>query len=633
MSPKPSHRHRRQAATPTRVNLGPLTTVVNLPSHCSRAAIAGPSATKAVRGQSCKVNGATAVAEDDLGCWPRATAYPATMQRGVGFYSPGYSCPAGYVSACTAISATKGQTTVAPKVTGTFQFPLVAGETAIGCCPNGYQCAMDGGVQTCRKFATSTQFDAMTCKGQEEDLNAFKVPYTAGPQTIGTMTLWAPLIQMNHFATDLPEDQQSAFAEAVSLGSMTSSEITMETVLPSTPAPTTPMPTETSGGGISEHLGDAVDKIEEVKQERSRLSTGAKIGIAFAPLMVAALIVAFLFYRKWKAHYLYPEEHFLPPRKPVSPSLAPSSPNPSELQRSPYNEDAANAGRSPRTTPYSPPMPQGPHNKSPNMTPFSPPMGQVPYNISHHPQDFATGGPGPVVVSPYAYGRGENLSNIDEESGYHYEANSPPQAQSAQFSRTIGADGSPQGVESPIDGTSPFRLKRGNTLKRLTADRETAANGAPGTGLASNAPAQPSPLGQASARVASHISDSNSSDATHAHNPSQDSIEWEYPLKRERSFSRPRPDKVASVFVDEAGRTSSSRESRSRSRSTSSSLYSWERGVAPSLPEAAHAAVAGLNRTQSFSRPLVRPKRDTSEDTLTEPNAAMPRVTSQAVAF
>ena len=625
MSPKPSHRHRRQAATPTRVNLGPLTTVYNLPSHCSRAAIAGPSATKAVRGQTCKVNGATAVPQDDIGCLPRATAYPATLQRGIGFYSPGYSCPAGYASACTAISATKGQTTLAPKVTGTFQFPLVAGETAVGCCPGGFQCAMDGGVQTCKKvISTSTTFDAMTCKDKKEDLNDFTVPFAAGSQTIGTMTLWAPLIQLNHFATDLPEDQQSAFAEAVSAASMTSSQITMETVLPSTPASSTPMPTESSGG-ISEHLGDAVDKIEEVKEERSRLSTGAKIGIAFAPLMVAALIVAFLFYRKWKAHYLYPEEHFLPPRKPVSPSLAPSSPNPSELQRSPYNEDAANAGRSPQTTPYSPPMAQGPHNRSPNMKPFSPPMAQGPYNISHQPHDFAAGGPGPVM-----------LSNIDEERGYHYDANTPHQAHSATFSRTIGPDGSPQGVESPVDGTSPFRLKRGNTLKRLTADRETAANGALASGLASTAPTQPSPLGQARTRAASE-SDSNSSDAdaSHTQYPSQDSIAWDYPLKRERSFSRPRPDKVASVYVDEAGRTSSTRESRSRSRSRSisSSLYSWERGVAPSLPEAAHAAVTGLNRSESFSRPLVRPKRDANEDTLAEPNVAMPRVTSQGVAF
>ncbi|KAF2679619.1 hypothetical protein K458DRAFT_313839, partial [Lentithecium fluviatile CBS 122367] len=234
MSPAPSHRNRRQAATPTRVNLGPLTTVYVQPSHCSRAALAGPSATTAIRGQSCDANGATATARDDLGCWPRATAYPATMQRGIGFYSPGYMCPNGYTSACTAVSASKGQTTRAPKVTGTFQFPLVAGETAVGCCPVGYGCAMDGGVQTCQKIATSTQFDAMTCKGQEEDLNAFKVPFTAGSQTIGTMTLFAPMIQMNHFATDLPEDMQVGAEDESSTNSFSSSQITMETALPST---------------------------------------------------------------------------------------------------------------------------------------------------------------------------------------------------------------------------------------------------------------------------------------------------------------------------------------------------------------------------------------------------------------
>jgi hypothetical protein len=627
MSPAHSHRQRRQAPTPTRVNLGPLTTVYIQPSHCSRAALAGPSATEARRGQHCKVNGATATAEDDVGCWPRATAYPATLQRGIGFYSPGYECPAGYTSACTAINATKDQKTIAPKVTGTFQFPPLAGETAVGCCPNGYGCAMDGGVQTCLKTATSTQFDAMTCKGEEEDLNAFKVPFTTGPATIATMTLWAPLIQLNHFATDLPEDKLVAVEEEASSSSSLSSQITMETALPSTPSPTAPMPTE-SKGGISEHLGDALDKVEEVKEERSRLSTGAKIGIAFAPLMVAALIVAFLFYRKWKAHYLYPQEHFMPPRKPVSPSLAPSSPNPSELQRSPYNEDAANAGKSPRTTPYSPPMPQGPHNRSPNMTPFSPPMAQTPYNISH------SGGPGPVVVAPFGYGRNDKMSDIDEESGYHYETSSPPTAHTAQFSRTISTD-APAGVESPIDGTSPFRLKRGNTLKRLTADREAAANSTHAHRPAANAPAQPSPLAMTRPRAASDTSTSTTSDVSHTHHPSQDGIVWDYPLKRENSFSRPRPTPraaVTSVYVDRTGRTSSADGSRSRSRS--SSLYSWSNGAAPNLPEAAAtAAVTGLNRSKSFSRPLVRPKREASENTLVEPNVNAPRVTSQGVAF
>ena len=129
---------RRSAApipTPTRPNLGPLTTVFVPPPHCTRAALSGSNA---VFGQSCSaVDEKTATPADDTGCWPRATAYPTPAAgkpslAGMGFYSPGLLCPTGYVSACTAVSATKGASGRAPEVTGRFMFPLVAGETAVG---------------------------------------------------------------------------------------------------------------------------------------------------------------------------------------------------------------------------------------------------------------------------------------------------------------------------------------------------------------------------------------------------------------------------------------------------------------------------------------------------------------------
>lgn len=119
--------------TPTRINLGPLTTVFVPPPHCTRAALSGSNA---IFGQSCNpVDDKTATPADDTGCWPRATAYPSVAKpslAGLGFYSPGLLCPTGYVSACTAVSSTKGQSVEAPRVTGKFMFPLVAGETAVG---------------------------------------------------------------------------------------------------------------------------------------------------------------------------------------------------------------------------------------------------------------------------------------------------------------------------------------------------------------------------------------------------------------------------------------------------------------------------------------------------------------------
>ncbi|KAF2246358.1 hypothetical protein BU26DRAFT_410791, partial [Trematosphaeria pertusa] len=279
--------------------LGPLTTTFVAPSHCSRNALACPTCTNAIRGQSCRVNGATVTAEDDTGCWPRATAYPDNGQGpgkaplfGMGFYSPGIACPTGFTSACTAVSQTDGQSSeAAPQVTGRFQWPLVAGETAVGCCPTGYSCAIDGGVQTCHLEVTSTQFDAMTCNGVTEgDLNGFKVPFTSGTQTVGTMHLFAPLIQINHQATDLPEevgaeDETSAAASATSL-------LTMSLEPSSTPADRFAIPTLSS-----DILPERPDSIGD---DDHRLPTGTKIGIACAPLMGAAIILGIMAYFKWK---------------------------------------------------------------------------------------------------------------------------------------------------------------------------------------------------------------------------------------------------------------------------------------------------------------------------------------------
>ncbi|KAF2679620.1 hypothetical protein K458DRAFT_346592, partial [Lentithecium fluviatile CBS 122367] len=124
--------------------------------------------------------------------------------------------------------------------------------------------------------------------------------------------------------------------------------------------------------------------------------------------------------------------------------------------------------------------------------------------------------------------------------------------------------------------------------RRVAHRRETTAHSAQ-PGYTSAAPTQPSPLAQTRPRTASDTSTSSSttSDASHASHPSQDGIAWDYPLQRQQSFSRPRPPRatedgvteprkaVTSVYVDQAGRTSSAEGSRSPS-----SLYSWSNGGA-----------------------------------------------------
>lgn len=79
--------------------------------------------------QSCAARGAV----DATTCWPPTTSGVAPLTTpplfGWGFYSPGTLCPSGYAPAC---AATAGGVT---DPAWTMQFRMVAGETAVGCCP------------------------------------------------------------------------------------------------------------------------------------------------------------------------------------------------------------------------------------------------------------------------------------------------------------------------------------------------------------------------------------------------------------------------------------------------------------------------------------------------------------------
>lgn len=120
--------------TPTRANLGPLTTTFTAPKRCTDA-MHEPSAAP--------LGGAGRLAQtcyndhmiDDTACWPS----PPTITKGVlssptptppwagGVYTPGLVCPNAHTTACSATAGVDGGFT--------FQFGLEPGETAMGCCP------------------------------------------------------------------------------------------------------------------------------------------------------------------------------------------------------------------------------------------------------------------------------------------------------------------------------------------------------------------------------------------------------------------------------------------------------------------------------------------------------------------
>lgn len=124
-------------AAASRTLLGNLTTTFTQPASCTLAWLGAPDSGTASGwlAQDCHpVSRDEFTNEDDTDCWPprmtgvpTPTATPRVWANGWGYYSPGYICPAGYITAC---SATAGGSS-----DFSMQFPLTAGETAIGCCP------------------------------------------------------------------------------------------------------------------------------------------------------------------------------------------------------------------------------------------------------------------------------------------------------------------------------------------------------------------------------------------------------------------------------------------------------------------------------------------------------------------
>lgn len=117
--------------TSKRTILGPLTTTFTYPSSCSVAVEECSGCSSGWQAQTCSNNGFNGQGvQDNPECWPpRSNAHISTgvAFNGWGFYSPGLYCPEGYATACSATAGVDGGFT--------FQYPLEASETAIGCCP------------------------------------------------------------------------------------------------------------------------------------------------------------------------------------------------------------------------------------------------------------------------------------------------------------------------------------------------------------------------------------------------------------------------------------------------------------------------------------------------------------------
>ncbi|KAL7938640.1 hypothetical protein V8C35DRAFT_288748 [Trichoderma chlorosporum] len=210
--------------------LGPLTTTWTMPETCSIYMPPCATCGQGFRAQSCNAISGGRV-QDNTACWPPATqgvSSPGWPFEGWGFYSPGIVCPAGYVTACTAVYGQRPQWDT--------QFTLVSSETAVGCCPSGFTCANING-NTCTQTAISTSISTAFCDGTKLTSAAtwifpevVTVTQTDTASSVDvetstvTMVLYAPMFQLNFQSTDLPASTTATRTTLSTSSRQTSSE-------------------------------------------------------------------------------------------------------------------------------------------------------------------------------------------------------------------------------------------------------------------------------------------------------------------------------------------------------------------------------------------------------------------------
>ncbi|KAH6850488.1 hypothetical protein B0I37DRAFT_371758 [Chaetomium sp. MPI-CAGE-AT-0009] len=198
--------------------LGPLTTTWSMPAECSVHVVNCATCDGGFRGQKCSITKGEGLPFDNTSCWPPAIKQAGTPAAGPimgwGFYSPGLACPTGYVTACQAEYGEK-------RPEWEVQFSLVPGETAIGCCPEGFKCTNRNG-NTCLAIDTQVTASTAMCSGTEL-VNFGQVTYPAFVHFTTTVTqetetggqgavamptsqelvLMAPMFQLNFQSSDL----------------------------------------------------------------------------------------------------------------------------------------------------------------------------------------------------------------------------------------------------------------------------------------------------------------------------------------------------------------------------------------------------------------------------------------------
>ncbi|KAI0467319.1 hypothetical protein F4859DRAFT_275137 [Xylaria cf. heliscus] len=242
-----------------RTNLGPLTTAT-WTYTCTEVIQGCGNCDKGWAAQTC-IRG---VVTDNTDCWPpRATNVPATSGAllGWGVYSPGIVCPGGYTSVAAA--------TYDGTSDFSFQYPLTAGETAIGCCPKGgFIPILDvNKKQTCVQFKPTTSFLVGSCGNDGPAYTPFTIGGTLNSTTYNSFSVSAPFFQAVHQASDLP-------------------------------ATSTPTSTNTQSSSSTSNSPTAQSSDNSSQASRS-LSAGATAGIAVG-VILGVIIIATAAFCAWR---------------------------------------------------------------------------------------------------------------------------------------------------------------------------------------------------------------------------------------------------------------------------------------------------------------------------------------------
>ncbi|EHK27141.1 uncharacterized protein TRIVIDRAFT_62915 [Trichoderma virens Gv29-8] len=257
------------ATTSLRSDLGPLTTTFTPPADCTEYRWRSLCYTYTTSSSNGPDPWSTSIIQS---CYPQgfASFYNRHMNSPEDYlavYSPGSICPSGYTAACTQVRS-KGQPNPFENVDGEFAAAAIwdllrDGETALGCCPIGYDCD-DVDVSAC----------ASTASRPVVVTDTLKCPDTLTPVTHPTLATYfnAQRVVVVHAA--IPEHSATG-------GTATSA--------PTSTAPTSTAPTSSSP--VS-----SVASENPVPKSSQGLPLAAKIAIGVLIPLVAILSGAMCFF-------------------------------------------------------------------------------------------------------------------------------------------------------------------------------------------------------------------------------------------------------------------------------------------------------------------------------------------------